>query len=164
MLATALALTSAMSLGAPSLTPPLAALSLGTFGAPDLALHLHEFAARSPAAGFSFAEGAARAASSARGAPACSGGLCQPVVSVPGYEPRYATHRSEAVVALLTRARVEPLATMAWALVSTGLRFDWSPPSFDGPNVSGHGWGSVMLRVRLRLDAQNAVYIPPRPR
>jgi hypothetical protein len=95
----------------------------------------------------------------------CSGDICQPAVSVPGFEPSYGrAHRSEAFVALLTRAHVEPIATMAWALVVTGLRFDYSPVGFDGPNAGGHGWGSVFLRLRLRIDAQGGVVIPPRPR
>lgn len=99
------------------------------------------------------------------GAPACSGDLCQPAVSVPGFEPRYGrAHRSELVVALLTRARVEPLATVAWALVATGLRLDYTPVAFDGPDAGGHGWGSVFLRLRLRLSPSNVPVIPPRPR
>ena len=99
------------------------------------------------------------------GAPVCSFDVCAPVVSVPGFEPRFGrAHRSEAFVALLGRANVEPVATIAWALVATGLRFDWSPPVYDGANAGGHGWGSVMLRLRLRLDAGAHVVVPPRPR
>ncbi len=163
VLATALALFSAVALGAPGLAP-LAGLSLGTFRLPDLALHLG--GPRPEGAGTTGValEGARRSAGSV-GGPVCSGDVCQPIVSVPGFEPSYGrAHRSEAFVALLTRAHVEPLATMAWALVSTGLRFDWSPVAMDGPNAGGHGWGSVTLRLRLRLDAHNGIVIPPRPR
>lgn len=96
--------------------------------------------------------------------PPCLGDVCQPIVSVPGFEPRYGrAHRSELFVLALQRAQVEPLATVAWALVATGLRFDWSPPVFDGANVNAHGWGSVMLRLRVRIDATNHLVFPKRP-
>jgi hypothetical protein len=130
---------------------------------PDLALHLAS-PVREEGAAFAL-EGAPRRRATDASAPVCSGDVCQPVVVVPGYEPRYGrVHRSEAFVALLTRARLEPIATIAWALVSTGVRFDYTPVVFDGPNSGGHGWGSVFLRVRLRLNAYNTPVIPPRPR
>lgn len=97
--------------------------------------------------------------------PPCLGDVCQPRVSVPGYEPRYGRlHRSELFVLALQRAHVEPIATLVWALVATGLRFDYTPVVFDGPNSGGHGWGSVFLRLRLRLGPDNVPVIPQRPR
>jgi hypothetical protein len=170
----AAALATALALGAPNvdLQPVVTELSLGALrvagGAPPLArpdLALHLVAARSPG---ELAVDAPRNPSGPRGAagsPVCSFDVCAPVVSVPGFEPSFGrAHRSEAFVALLTKANIEPVATIAWALVATGLRFDWSPPAFDGPNAGGHGWGSVMLRLRLRLDADSRVVVPPRPR
>lgn len=161
MLPSLLALTAAIALGTPS-AEPIGALSMGTLRAPDLALRLADL----EGAGASPAFGAPRRRSSA-GGPICSGDVCQPVVSVPGFEPGYSgrDRRSEAFVALLTKAHVEPIATMAWALLSTGLRFDYSPAAFDSTtNVRARGWGSLTLRLRLRIDAQGAVVIPPRPK
>ncbi len=157
MLPSLLALTAAIAFGTPSVEP-IAELSMGTLRLPDLALHLGD---RRPASETTLSlEGAPRRA----GGPVCSGDVCQPAVSVPGFEPSYGhAHRSEAFVALLTRAHVEPLATMAWALVATGLRFDYSPVAFDGPNSGAHGWGSVFVRLRLRIAAPGGVVIPPRP-
>ncbi len=167
----ALALATALALGAPNVDvePVVAELSLGAlrssgpsrpFPRPDLALHLLD-AERGP---YELALDAPPRPRGGAGAPVCSFDVCAPVVSVPGYEPSFdRAHRSEAFVALLTRAHVEPLATVAWALVATGVRFDWSPPVFDGANGGGHGWGSVMLRLRLRIDADAHVVVPPRP-
>ena len=54
---------------------------------------------------------------------------------------------------------------MAWALFSTGLRIDYSPAAFDSTtNVRARGWGSLTLRLRLRIDAQGGIVVPPRPR
>jgi hypothetical protein len=156
-----LALTAAIVIGTPS-AEPIAELSMGTLTlrAPDLALHLRD-PGPAPATAFPLDDPPRRSG----GAPVCSGDVCQPTISVPGFEPSYGrAHRSEAFVALLTRAHIEPIATMAWALVATGLRFDYSPVAFDGPNSGGRGWGSVFLRLRLRIDAQGGVVIPPRPR
>jgi hypothetical protein len=153
-------LTTALFVGTPS-AEPIAGLSLATLRGPDLALHLRAARASAAEAPLPF-DGAPQRKT---GGPACSGDVCQPVVSVPGFEPRYGrVHRSEAFVAILTRAHVEPIATLAWALVATGLRFDYTPVAFDGPNSGGHGWGSVFLRLRVRIDAEGRVAIPPRPR
>ncbi len=155
-----LALTAAIAFGTPS-AEPFAELSLGVLRpAPDLALHL-----RDPAPGAATASALEAGPRSRRGGPICSGDVCQPVVSVPGFDPGYGgrDRRSELFVGLLTRAHVEPIATMAWALLATGLRFDWSPPIFDGGSANAHGWGSVMVRLRLRIDAQGGVVIPARP-
>ncbi len=157
-----LALTAAVAIGASSGEPiaePIAALSRGMLRAPDLALHLAD---RGPGSETPLSlDGGPRRR---MGGPICSGDVCQPIVSVPGFEPGYAgrDRRSEMFVALLTRAHVEPVATVAWALLATGLRFDYSPPIFDG-NARARGWGSFMLRLRLRVDAPGGGVVPPRP-
>jgi len=163
VLASVAAITAALAVGAPS-AGPLAELSLGSLRAPaDLALHFGDPGSSGRAA--LALDGPARPGGARAGGPVCSGDVCQPLVAVPGFEPSYGrAHRSEAFVALLTRAHVEPIATMAWALVATGLRFDYKPVAFDGPNSGGHGWGSVFLRLRLRLDARNRPVFPARPR
>lgn len=97
--------------------------------------------------------------------PPCLGDVCQPRVSVPGYEPRYGRSRRTELVALaLERARLEPFATIGWALVTTGIRLDYTPAAFEGPNSGARGWGVVFLRFRLRMDAHNALVFPSRPR
>lgn len=97
--------------------------------------------------------------------PPCLGDVCQPRVSVPGYEPRYLRpSRTEFAALALERAHLEPFATIGWALVATGIRLDYTPVALDGPNSGGHGWGSAFLRLRLRMDAYNALIFPRRPR
>jgi hypothetical protein len=150
----------ALALGPPP-APGMAELSRAAFRrSPDLALHLP--------GGESFEEALATPVGPRRDRsrpPPCLGEVCQPRVSVPGFEPGYGrAHRSELFVLALTRAHVEPLATIAWALTATGLRLDWTPVAFDGPNAGGHGWGSVFLRLRLRIDAENVPVFVPRPR
>jgi hypothetical protein len=103
------------------------------------------------------------------GAPACSGDVCQPRVSVPGFEPRVSMRgrRTDLALALLDRARVEPLATVVWVMAATGLRFDYTPAVFDeGAGLStGHGgWGHLQVLLRWRLDAESAPVWPVRHR
>jgi hypothetical protein len=149
-LAIAVALGTAGESGARSLVGPLRS--------PDLAVRLvavasHDSGVASPVA----------PAVSADAPPPCKGDVCQPVVSVPGFEPRYErVHRSELFVAALDRAHVEPFASLAWGFVRTGLRVDWSPSAADSSNAGAGGWGSVMLRLRLRLDATNHLVFPQR--
>ncbi|HET8539852.1 MAG TPA: hypothetical protein VFL83_08275 [Anaeromyxobacter sp.] len=155
----AAAVVTALSLGAGA-SHAAAALSRAAFHRPaDLTLHLRDGALRDPGV-------TADATPGRDGAPPpCAGDVCQPAVAVPGFELRPGPfHRSELFVLALGRAHVEPLATIAWALVATGLRLDWSPPVLEGPNANAHGWGSVMLRLRLRLDARNHVVSVSRPR
>jgi len=152
----------ALALGAPAPSASGVAALSRTALRPhaDLALRLRA----GPLSGgaLAAAPGARRGAD---GPPPCLGDVCQPRVSVPGYDPGYSRpHRSELFVLALTRAHIEPIATIAWALASTGLRFDWTPVAMDGPNSGGHGWGSVFLRLRLRLDADNVPVFAPRPR
>lgn len=97
--------------------------------------------------------------------PPCLGDVCQPRVSVPGHEPRYERpHRTEAVVLALERARLEPFATIGWALVTTGIRLEFSPAALGGQSPGGRGWGAVFLRFRVRTDADLTPVFPRRPR
>jgi hypothetical protein len=159
MLAAPLAACLAIALGAPTASGVAALSHAALRPHADLALRLRGFApAEGPLAGVAREAGT-------DGPPPCLGDVCQPRVSVPGFEPTYhRAHRSELFVLALTRAHVEPVATIAWALASTGLRLDWTPVAMDGPNSGGHGWGSVFLRLRLRLDADNVPVFLPRPR
>ncbi len=165
MLLPALALTAAITVATPQ-AEPLVLLSMGTLrAAPDLALHLAD---PGPGSGASLALDGAPRRRSAVGGPVCSGDVCQAVVTVPGFEPGYSGRdaRTEMFVALLTRAHIEPVATVAWALFSTGLRVDFSPAVFDATSsgAPARGWGSLTVRLRLRIDARGGVVIPPRPR
>ncbi len=166
MIGPATALATALALARPGMVP-FSNLSRTVLRGPDLALHLADPRDQARSRGtpaLMLDEPPARDVARS-GAPACAGDVCQPAVAVPGYEPSYGrVHRSEAVVAVLAHAHVEPLATMGWALVATGLRFDYTPVAFDGPSSGGHGWGSVWLRLRVRLDARNAPVFPERPR
>jgi hypothetical protein len=154
----AAALATALLLGVPHATPAAARPRTAFLRTPDLALHLGPGA--SDDRRFAASPERAREATPS----ACLGDVCQPVVAVPGYEPRYGrVHRSELVVLALQRAHVEPLASLSWALVATGLRLDWSPPVLEGPDVQARGWGKVMLRLRVRIDATNHLVFPKRP-
>lgn len=155
-LVSAAGLVAALAVGPPAAA--VADLSRAALRRADLSIHFHpEVVPRVPGSGFS---GRAEPATP----PPCLGDVCQPRVSVPGYEPRYGrVHRTELVVLALERAHLEPFATIGWALVATGLRFDYTPVAFDGPNSGGHGWGSVFLRLRVRMDADNVPVFPKRP-
>ena len=169
-----LAVLAALQLAPPVMGPPGAGgpppggYAPAGFDAPHAALELSfteaELAWAAPARARSRPRTEAR---SAGAPPACSGDVCQPRVSVPGFEPRFDARgkRTELVLLALDRAHVEPLATIVWALASTGLRFDYTPPQMDAGLASGHGgWGHVQLLLRWRIDAQNAPVWPERHR
>jgi hypothetical protein len=83
---------------------------------------------------------------------------------VPGFEPRFGRpSRSELAVAYLARAHVEPLATLGWMLVATGLRIDYTPPVLEERSAGPAGWGSLFVRLKFRLDAGNVPVLPRRP-
>ena len=162
MLSSAAALATMLLLGAPQAVPPVAALAESAFGRrPDLTLLGPGRALSGPrptAIAVTRAESRA-----AEAGPVCIADVCPSVVAVPGFEPRYnRVSRTELFVAGLQKARLRPLATIAWALYATGLRLDWAPPMFDS-NANAHGWGSIMLRLRFRIDARNHVVFPTRP-
>jgi hypothetical protein len=100
------------------------------------------------------------------GPPACVGDWCQARVDVPGIEiSRGRPSKTELFVALLDRSHVEPIASIAWFFVATGLRFDWTPASMDQSfGATAGGWGNVFVRLRLRIDAFNRPTVAMRPR
>jgi hypothetical protein len=99
------------------------------------------------------------------GAPPCLGDVCQPRVSVPGFDPSYQRpSRTDLALSYLDRVRLEPFATIAWALLATGLRLEYNPPLFDGATQAPAGWGSIFVRVKFRVDAENHPVVPKRPR
>jgi hypothetical protein len=159
----AIALTAAFTLGSPSLGPPsgLAPGAVASRGRSDLALRLAVRAPQAASDGLPLGPSAPGAGSPP---PVCSGDTCQPAVALPGVQPRYSQSREELVVSYLSRAHVEPLASIVWAFVSTGMHVDYSPPAFDPAGSGVRGWGSVMVRLRLRLDARNEPVFPTRPR
>ncbi|HSN93205.1 MAG TPA: hypothetical protein VLS93_18390 [Anaeromyxobacteraceae bacterium] len=117
-------------------------------------------------------EGAlAFAAESTRGderAPACSGEVCQPIVAVPGFEPRFSIRgkRTELTLRALEKARLEPFATVAFWLAAAGLRLDYTPPQLaPGSYPVGYsGWGRVSIWLRWRIDATGVPVFPRRRR
>jgi hypothetical protein len=102
------------------------------------------------------------------GGPACSGEVCQPVVAVPGYEPRYSIRgkRTELTLRVLEKARLEPFATAAFWLAASGLRLDYTPPQLSpGSYPPGYsGWGRASIWLRFRIDATGTPVLPSRRR
>ena len=98
--------------------------------------------------------------------PPCSGDVCQPRVSVPGYEPKLQMRgkRTELFLALLDRVHIEPVAALAWAVASTGVRLDYTPAAMNGPNTYARGgWGRFQVWLSFRLDAANSPIFMERP-
>jgi hypothetical protein len=98
--------------------------------------------------------------------PPCIADFCQPRVDVPGFATRLGRpSRTELAATLLDRTGIEPFATIAWIFVATGLRVDWSPPVYDaGDPAGGRGWGSLFVRLKLRIDPMNHPVVPERRR
>jgi hypothetical protein len=46
--------------------------------------------------------------------------------------------------------------------VWSGVRLDYSPPAFEGASHAPGGWGSVFVRVKLRVDAHDVPVMPAR--
>lgn len=83
--------------------------------------------------------------------PACLGDVCQPVVSVPGFEPRWRKGRNELALGLLERADIQPISGLAALIVRSGIQVEFSPAVVD-PGTR-HGWGRLVLGYRWRLGA-----------
>ncbi|HZY03205.1 MAG TPA: hypothetical protein VFF02_06860 [Anaeromyxobacteraceae bacterium] len=91
----------------------------------------------------------------ARPTPACLGEVCQPQVSVPGYDPQYSLRglRTQATVQALDSLRLEPVATVVWWLAATGVRLDYTPAALDAAANGGTGVSHVEVLLRWRMDA-----------
>ena len=156
LLASALAAALVTGFSARASPPPLPGRRAG----PDL-----EIRARAAVPVSSLSAPASPGSGGAASPPPCLGDVCQPRVSVPGFDPKFSRpSRTELAAVYLERARLEPFATMAWLLLATGLRFDYNPPAFDGPSQAPTSWGSVFVRVKFRIDADNVPVIPARSR
>ncbi len=149
----------------PILTLLATAPPVGSDAAPTdarLAIRPALSALERPLADAAFVRSAERAAP-----PPCVADVCQPRVTVPGFDQRVSIRgkRTELAVKLLDRARIEPLATAVWLLAATGIRLDYTPPQLESALDSGHGgWGHVQLLVRWRVDAWNTPVWPVRSR
>jgi len=97
--------------------------------------------------------------------PVCLGDVCQPLVSVPGYEPRYSKsgHRTELFLSALDRVNLEPWSSIAWYIASSGIQLDFTPGNVDGPSPNGRtGWGHFAINFRWRIDAFGRPVFPER--
>jgi hypothetical protein len=90
--------------------------------------------------------------------PACIGDTCQPVVSVPGYEPRIDVRgkRTEFFVSTLERLDAGLVAVVARSMATAGVRLEFTPAQAQAPVPGRTGAGRVELVVRWRLDAWHA--------
>jgi hypothetical protein len=106
-----------------------------------------------------------RSADSGASTPVCVLDVCQPRVSVPGFEPKFSMsgRRTELALTYLDRIHLEPFATGAWWLVATGLRFDYTPGTNGNAlqNAQG-GRGRFQVLLRWRLDPANHPIFPVR--
>jgi hypothetical protein len=89
------------------------------------------------------------------GPPPCIGDVCQPRVSVPGFEPRIDPRgrRTGLLVSALERMDAGFLAVIARSVATAGLRVDYRPPQTE-PTVPGRpNNGRLDVHLRWRLDA-----------
>jgi hypothetical protein len=84
--------------------------------------------------------------------PACLGDVCQPVVSVPGFEPRWRKSRNELALGLLERADIQPISALAARIARSGIQLDFAPAALD-PSGARHGWGRLVVGYRWQLGA-----------
>lgn len=98
---------------------------------------------------------APREGAPAEAPPPCLGDVCQPQVSVPGYAPAYSMRGSRTRLTLeaLDRLRIEPVSTVAWWLVTTGVRFDYTPAAVDSALSGGTGVARGQITLAWRIDA-----------
>ncbi len=87
--------------------------------------------------------------------PPCLGDVCQPQVSVPGYGSTFNSRgaRTRLVLEALDTLRLEPVATVAWWLASTGVRLDYTPASSDSAVNGGMGVARYRIALAWRTDA-----------
>ncbi len=99
--------------------------------------------------------------------PPCAGDFCQPQVALPGYTPRFTarTARAQLAARTLDRIGLEPAASVAWWLASSGLRFEYTAPAADAAANGGtQGLGYYQLVLAHRIDAFGGLATPQRGR
>jgi hypothetical protein len=76
--------------------------------------------------------------------------------------------RSELLLRLLARTRVEPIASVASALSAIPLRVDWRPSiaeeGIDAKPGDRRGFGRLFVSLQFRLDANNVPVVRERAR
>lgn len=88
--------------------------------------------------------------------PPCSGSVCQPQVALPGHQPRFTAGnaRTQLTLKALDAARLEPVATVAWWVAGTGLRFEYVSATTDAAATGGRlGLRHYQVVLGYRLDA-----------
>lgn len=97
--------------------------------------------------------------------PPCSGDVCQPQVSVPGYDPKYSTRglRTRLTLRALDAMRLEPVATVAWWIATSGVNVDYTPRALDSALHGGVGVSRLRVTLRWTLDAWGAPVWLERP-
>ena len=87
--------------------------------------------------------------------PPCLGDVCQPQVSVPGYDPQYSLvgARTRLTVQALDAVHFEPVATVVWWFAVTGVRLDYTPAALDAALNGGVGVAHIQVLLRWRIDA-----------
>jgi hypothetical protein len=88
--------------------------------------------------------------------PPCSGDVCQPRVALPGYKPRFTAGnaRTQLTLKALDATGLEPAASLAWWLASTGLRFEYVSATMDAAATGSRvGLRHYQVVLGYRLDA-----------
>ncbi len=99
--------------------------------------------------------------------PPCSADVCQPQVALPGYTSRFTAKAARTRVTLqaLDAAHLEPVATVAWWIAGTGLRFDYTSRAMDvAANGGSVGQARYQLVLGWRIDAFGGPEFPHRER
>jgi hypothetical protein len=101
----------------------------------------------------------------AQGPPVCVGEVCQPRVSVPGFEPRFDSRgrRTDLLASTLERMDAGFVARFARSMATSGVRLDYRPPQVERAVPGRPNNGRLEVLVRWRLDAWHGpVWAPAR--
>jgi hypothetical protein len=91
----------------------------------------------------------------------CVGEICAPRVTIPGRDALMVRpSRVDLAAHYLERTNLTFLSSIARALLTTGLRLEYTPPAFTGRSSAPTTWGTLFVRVRFRVDARNVPVIP----
>ena len=95
---------------------------------------------------------------------ACVADVCQPRVAIPGREQKFSMsgRRTELALTYLDRLHLEPFATVAWWLVASGVRLDYSLDQSSDPTHGKAARPRFQALLRWHLDALNRPVIPAR--